>query len=217
MHKAILAALGLHLLILLLFPDIPRLLIPSIDRGVTLNVFLRQPTPPDNFDQTLEQPLPLSTDRNNRLDGEITLVSPDLGEDEVATEEAPEQQGQASQPSKTEPSGQQASSDTPSNVTISFAAVRQFAKSYVAQQVQQRQSEFSQRNNSYRSDFSARRRTKTQSHRNRLGDIYVRDETSRGDICFVQQSDTSESELAVNIVQFFRCGRKPLELDLGAS
>ena len=216
MHKALLAALGLHLLIVLIFPEIPKLLIPSIDRGATLNVFLRQPTPQTKFEQTLEQPLPLSTDRNNRLDGAITLVSPDLGDDEVPTEAAPEQQGRASQASKTEPSGQHASSNTPSSVTISFAAVRQFAKSYVAQQTQQEQSESSRLTNSYRSDFSARRRTKNQSHRNRLGDIYVRDETSRGDICFVQKADTSESELAVNVVQFFRCGRKPLQLELGA-
>ena len=95
MQKALLAALGLHLLIVLLFPEIPKLLIPSIDRGATLNVFLRQPTPQTKFEQTLEQPLPLSTDRNNRLDGAITLVSPDLGDDEVPTEAAPEQQGKA--------------------------------------------------------------------------------------------------------------------------
>ena len=215
MQKALIAALVLHLLLALLLPDLPRLIIPSIDRGVALNVFIRTPRPVEEFEQSLQQPLPLSTDRNNRLDSSLSLVSPDIGEEEVPTEAAPEQEGQASQPSKTKPSGQEASSKSRNSVIVSFTAVRQFAQSYVARQIQQTATEFNQRNNSYRSDFSTRRRTKTQSRQNRFGDIYVRDETSRGDICFVQQADNSQSELAVNVVQFFRCGREPLNLDLG--
>ena len=216
MHKALLAALGLHFLLLLLLPDLPKLLIPSIDRGSSLNVFLRARVPLEKFDQSLQQPLPLSTDRNDRLESSLSLVSPEEGSDEVPTDAAPEQEGQASAPSKSPPSGEQASSKSLSNVIISFSAVRLFAKNYVAQQVKQQSKEFTRNENSYRSDFSARRRSKTESRRNRFGDIYVRDETSRGDICFVQKADASDGDFDVNVVQFFRCGRKPLELELGS-
>ena len=216
MQKAILAAIGLHLMLLILLPDLPKLIIPSIDRGLALNVFIRPPVTEKEFEQSLRQTLPLSNDRNNRLDSELTLRTPEIGEDDIPSEAAPEQQGTVSQATKAEPSGQEASTDTASNIIISFTAIRQFAKNYVAAQSQEKQSEFDYRKNSYRSDFSARRRSKTESRQNRFGDIYVRDETSRGDICFVQKADNSQSELAVNVVQFFRCGRKPLELELGS-
>jgi len=215
MRTALIAALLLHLLLAMLLPDLPKLLIPSIDRGATLNVFIRTPTPAKEFEQTLEQPLPQSTDLNNELDSSLSLVSPEEGEDTLPTEAAPEQEGDSTRATDQEPaSNQQTENGERSSVVVSFSMVRSFAQNYVAQEALLDPGLVERRQNRYRSDFSVRRRSKVESFNNRFGDVYVQSETSRGDICFFQKAEPGQDELAVNIVQFYRCDREPLKLDL---
>ena len=56
MQIALCSAVILHLLLALLLPNIPPLVIPSIDRGQALSVFLRSAPEPEEFEQSLNNP-----------------------------------------------------------------------------------------------------------------------------------------------------------------
>ncbi len=214
MRIALIAALLLHILLAVVFPDLPKLVIPSIDRGSSLNVFIRASAPEQEFDQSLEQPLPKSTDLNNQTDTALSLVSPEQGEDDLPTEAAPEQDGRATTADEQTASTKKSETGKTSSVVVSFSMVRRFAQNYVAQEALLDSEIVERRRNRYRSDFSVKRRSNTDSFQNRFGDVYVRSDTSRGDICYLQRAEPTQDELAVNVVQFYRCDREPLKLDL---
>lgn len=213
-HTALLLAVLLHLLLVILVPDIREFKFTAISRGSVINVFLSKVPEPQPFKQNLEQ---------QQSGADQVLVEPSLGaanrevgDDELVTEQAPEVESQGSGvPAKT-PSGSERTEGLQPRVRLDISTIRLFAKQEAVRYAERHPDKVERFRRSFNSRRSYQRRNTVESYKNRYGDQYVRSHTESGDICFKQQREVASSALSLstNTVYFFRCDRKPKGLEI---
>lgn len=207
-------AVALHLLLALLLPDIPKLIIPNIDRGSSsITVFLRRTPEPEPFKQTLNVPGLTQSLNTNEPQASVSIAS-QAGEADSLSDAAPEQESVREDDRQSRASGSQDQAAVSPSVFITRSAIQLFSKQEAFLHAERNPQELQRFNRSFNSRASLRRRPKTDSFNNIFGDYYVRSSASDGDICFLQQKQAEQDEYKTNLVVFFRCDKKPLDFSI---
>jgi len=179
LKKALAAALLLHIALAFLIPSIPKLIIPNVDRGASLTVFLRKVVEQEEeFEQSLNQQLPLPADIPNLADPSLGSSSVEKGEDSLVSDAVEPSQSNAKPVSENETQG---SSDTGSElptVRFDFATVRLFARREAVRYAEQNSNSVERFARTFNRSRNYRRRSKIESYQDRLGDLYARSNSS---------------------------------------
>lgn len=212
---ALMLAISLHLTLALILPDMPRLSLQGFDRGSSLNVFLSHIEVPDKFDQSLNQQLPLPANINSLADPSLGSASIKKGVD-LLVSDAAEPTTAASQEAQDKSSlGFSAEGNSRPTIRFDYATIRLFAKQEAARHARLHPKEVERFAHTFNRSRNYRRRSRTESYKNRQGDLYIRSNSSDGDICFKQQQERATNDFVTNTVYFFRCDRQPQGLKLG--
>ena len=214
--SAVILALLLHIVLAILLPDLPKLSLNGFDRPSSLTVFLKQEAEEERFEQSLNQQLPLPAKIDNLADPSLGSTSIETGEDTLVSE-ALEPSKQANEDAEDQSSfGAEGKGEATPTIRFDYAAVRLFARQEAAQYSDLFPKKVERFARTFNRSRNVRRRTRTESYRDKLGDLYARSNSSDGDICFKQQREQSVNEYTSNTVYFFRCDKQPqgLELDL---
>ena len=214
LRNALFAAFFLHLALALLLPSIPKLILPSVDRGASLTVFLRKIVEKEEFEQTLNQQLPLPANIPDLADPSLGSASIEKGDDSLVSDAAEPAQANAEPVSENETQGASDTGNDIPSVRFDFASVRLFAKAEAVRYAEENSHSVERFARTFNRSRNIRRRSKIDSYRNRLGDLYARSNSSDGDVCFKQQREQSRDDFSSNTVTFFRCDREPMKLSI---
>ena len=218
MRSALLFAVLLHLLLLILMPPLPDFNLALLSREAGLNVFLRKTEEAEQFDQILNQPLPLPSSELSIIEPSLGSASPERGEDRNVSEQTPQMDSErfGLDNQEVNPSEQESRSGAKPSFRIDQATIKLFAQQEARRYVKKNPTMVERLKRSFYSRFNYKRHSKTESYKNRYGDYYVRSSSSAGDICFLQEQQAIPDDFVTNTVYFFRCGRKPQKIDLSA-
>ena len=215
--SAVILALLLHIALAILFPDLPKLALSGFDRPSSLTVFLKQEAEEERFEQSLNQQLPLPAKIDNLADPSLGSTSIETGEDTLVSE-AIEPSKQADDQAEDQSSfGEQGKGEATPTIRFDYASVRLFARQEAAQYSDLFPKKVERFARTFNRSRNVRRRTRTESYRDKLGDLYARSNSSDGDICFKQQREQAVNEYSSNTVYFFRCDKKPQGLELDSN
>ncbi len=219
LKSAILLAVILHIVLAILLPDIPKLTLQGFDRSSSLTVFLDEKEAEEEFDQSLNQQLPLPAKIETLADPSLGSTSIETGKDAVVTEPVEPTQDSSEQKEELTSIGIGDEGEATPSIRFDYATVRLFAQQEAIRYAELHPKEVDRFARSFNRSRNYRRRTPTESYRDRLGDLYARSNSSDGDICFKQQRVEAVDEYITNTVYFFRCDRQPkgLELDVDVS
>lgn len=215
--RRLLRALGYavlaHMVLVLVLPDLPKLTIPSIDRGRAIRVFLRATPEPEVFEQTLQNPGLLA---NQLRDTRPTagIIPAQSGSEDENSEAAPTIDSERQDNSQSNASGSEENAGIKPNTFITTSTIRLFAQREAFQHAESNPDALQRFQRSFRSVASYRRRSRSDSYIDRYGDYYVRTSSSTGDICFKQEKELQVDDFSTNTVMFFSCERGPLKIDL---
>lgn len=211
---ALFSAVVLHIILAVLLPDIPKLSLAGFDRDSSLTVFFSETEEEEKFDQSLNQQLPLPANIETLADPSLGSTSIEKGEDAIVSEEATPSEASSDQAQDSTSVGPGANGESEPSIRFDYATVRLFARKEAIRYADlhaQKVDKFARTFNRFQ---NFRRRSRTESHKNRLGDLYARSNSSAGDICFKQQRESAGNDYATNTVYFFRCDKKPQGLEL---
>lgn len=211
---AIVLAVILHLMLAILLPDIPKLSLQGFDRPSSLTVFLSQEEKQEKFDQSLNQQLPLPANIDTLADPSLGSTSIETGEDALVSEAVEPSKESSDQAQDSTSIGSGADGDSTPSIRFDYATVRLFAEQEAIRYAQLHPKEIDRFARTFNRSRNYRRRTRTESYRDKLGDLYARSNSASGDICFKQRREEAPSEFTTNTVYFFRCDKKPQGLDL---
>lgn len=219
---ALFLAVVLHIVLAILLPDIPKLSLQGFDRPSSLTVFLNEKELEEKFDQSLNQQLPLPANIATLADPSLGSTSIEKGEDAIVSE-AVEPSKKSSDQAQDETSiGSGANGDSNPSIRFDYATVRLFAQQEAIRYAELHPREVDRFARTFNRSRNYRRRSRTESYQDKLGDLYARSNSSSGDICFKQQSEAATpEEFRTNTVYFFRCDKQPqglvVDLDKSAS
>jgi len=207
--SALLLAAITHLVLALALPDLPKLSLNGFQRPPSLTVFLKQVEQEERFEQTLNQQLPLAAKINTLADPSLGSTSVERGEDDLVSE-AVEPSRKAADDAKNQASiGAEGEGDASPTIRFDYATVRLFAQQEAARYADLFPKKVDRFARTFNRSRNVRRRARTESFRDRLGDLYARSNSSDGDICFKQEQQRAIDELTTNTVYFFRCDKQP--------
>ena len=212
LKKALIGAFLLHMALAILLPSIPKLVLPSVDRGASLTVFLAKVPEKEEFEQSLNQQLPLPANIPDLADPSLGSASVEKGEESLVSDAVEPAQANAEPVSENETQGSSDTGRDKPSIRFDFASVRLFAKREALRYAEQNSQSVERFARTFNRSRNIRRRSKIESHRDRLGDLFARSNSSDGDVCFKQQRELSRNEFSSNTVYFFRCDREPLKL-----
>jgi len=206
------------MILAILLPDIPKLTLKGFDRSSSLTVFLDEKEAEEEFDQSLNQQLPLPANIETLADPSLGSTSIETGKDAVVTEAVEPTQDSSEQKEELTSIGIGKEGEATPSIRFDYTTVRLFAQQEAIRYAELHPKEVDRFARSFNRSRNYRRRTPTESYRDRLGDLYARSNSSDGDICFKQQRVEAVDEYITNTVYFFRCDRQPkgLELDVSA-
>lgn len=218
MQKAGSIALLLHLLLLAVFPSIPRWEVPFTEQGFRLKVVL-QKEEEDTFKQSLNYPNSQEAQDTSQASS-LNVASPAPGEDETEKAESEEFTGTNSDNAETSAIGQNTVNSVSPSVVFSHASVLKFAKQEAVRYTEANPKKLARFSRSFNSRRQYQRRKRTNSYKNQYGDQYVNTGSSNGDICFVKTADRLSNQSGTfdentYTVHFFRCKDKENKLTKG--
>lgn len=214
MRLAIFCAMLLHLILVVFMPGLPELTLPTSNRGSVLNVFLKTESEAERFEQKLNQPFPFSNSDQALLEPTLGAASPESGDQGTVSEATAEQVAQKAENLGNRSAGAINEASIESVMRTDLAFIRMFAQQEAIRHAEEHPEQVERFRRSFNSARNYHRRNKTNSYENRYGDYYTRTTSSSGDVCFLQRPGEIRDELSTNVVYFFRCGAKPLVLDL---
>jgi hypothetical protein len=217
MRLAMFCAMVLHLLVVMMMPGLPQLTMPTSNRGSILNVFLGTESEVERFEQELNQPFPFPNSDHALLEPTLGAASPEAGDDGTVSEATEAQVAQQASKLGDRSAGDTSDASIESIMRTDLAFIRMFAQQEAVRHAEEHPEEVERFRRSFNSARNYHRRNKTDSYQNRYGDYYTRTTSSSGDVCFLQRPGENRDELSTNIVYFFRCGAKPVVLDLEAN
>ena len=212
---AIALTVSLHLLLVILMPDFPKIALSSLNPLAALNVFIKKDRIQKKFEQSLNRPMPTTNQELVIQDPSLGSASPTTGEESLVSEATPQIESLSPDLSQSNPASGE---PRPSKATIRIdnAFVKMFAKRDVQREIERNPKLLERFSRSFNSRFNNQQRNAVESYSNRYGDLYVRASTSSGDICFKQEAEEGiPSDYVTNTVYFFRCKSKPFEFELG--
>ncbi len=214
LKSALLLAAIAHMILALALPDLPTLSLSGFQRPPSLTVFLKQVEQEERFEQTLNQQLPLPAKIDTLADPSLGSTSVESGEDSLVSE-AVEPSQKAEDDAKNQSSnGAEGEGDASPTIRFDYATVRLFAQQEAARYADLFPKKVERFARTFNRSRNIRRRTQSDSFRDRLGDLYARSNSSDGDICFKQERQYAVDEFTTNTVYFFRCDKQPQGLDL---
>lgn len=211
---ALIAALLLHVILAVLLPSIPKLVLPNVDRGASLTVFLSKVPEKEEFEQSLNQQLPLPANIPNLADPSLGSASVEKGEESLVSDAAEPAQANAEPISENETQGASDTGNDKPSVRFDFASVRLFAKREAVRYAEKNSRSVERFARTFNRSRNIRRRSNVESYQDRLGDLYARSNSSDGDVCFKQQREQTRDDFSSNTVYFFRCDREPMKLSI---
>jgi len=214
MRKAMVLALAAHCFLLLLLPGMPEFKIPTFSRNAALNVFIRREAEPEVFEQELEQVSSSVEPVQMLQEAQSDSSSVDPNEDGLVSDEAPELESRDVLAPNIDDAGQSPKSEVRSNILISRAAIQRFTDYEATLYSDQNKDELERFRRSFASSRSYRRRNQTRGYQNSYGDVYVRNSSSSGDVCFVQKQNALADEAVTRTVYFYRCDSEPKFFEL---
>ena len=216
LKSAIFLAIILHIALAILLPDLPKLSLQGFDRPSSLTVFLNEKEKQEEFDQSLNQQLPLPANIKSLADPSLGSISIETGDDSIVSEAVEPSPESSDQPEEVSSVGAGVNGDSTPSIRFDYATVRLFAQQEAIRYAELRPKDVDRFARTFNRSRNYRRRTRTESYQDRLGDLYARSNSSAGDICFKQQRVEAVDEFTTNTVYFFSCDKQPqgLELDL---
>jgi len=218
LKSAVFLALILHVVLAVLLPDIPKLTLQGFDRSSSLTVFLNEKEAEEKFDQSLNQQLPLPANIETLADPSLGSTSIESGEDAVVSEAAEPSKESNEQSEDVTSVGSGSEGESTPSIRFDYATVRLFAEQEAIRYATIRPKEIDRFSRTYNRSRNYRRRTRTESYRDKLGDLYARSNSSDGDICFKQRREVAGAgEFTTNTVYFFSCDKQPQGFKLDPS
>ena len=220
LKSAIFLALILHVTLAVLLPDIPKLVLQGFDRSSSLTVFLNEKKAEEKFDQSLNQQLPLPANIATLADPSLGSTSIKTGDDAVVSEAVEPSKESSEQSDEVTSVGSGSEGESTPSIRFEYATIRQFAQQEAIRYAALYPREIDRFSRTFNRSRNYRRRTRTESYRDKLGDLYARSNSSDGDICFKQRRELAGAgEFSTNTVYFFSCDKQPqgFEIDVKGS
>lgn len=214
LRQALALAFVLHLVFALLLPKLPPLIIPAIDRGAAILVYLEESAAEELFKQSLNNPASLVAESESDLSSSGFAATASEGDDDNISEPAPDIEANRSDQHASPPSGQDQTQGIEPTLFITRSMISFFAQQEAFLIAESEPDDLKRFARSFHSVRSYRKRSRTENFANRYGDYYVRNSSSVGDICYLQQKDEPELELSTRTVLFFRCDSKPQDFTI---
>ncbi len=216
---ALFLAVILHIVLAILLPDLPKLSVQGFDRPPSLTVFLSEKDKQEKFDQSLNQQLPLPANIDTLADPSLGSTSVEKGEDSIVSQEVEPSKASSDEAQDVTSIGSGANGDTSPSIRFDYTTIRLFAQQEAVRYAEAHQKDVDRFARTFNRSRNYRRRSRVESYRDKLGDLYARSNSSAGDICFKQKREAAVEEFVTNTVYFFRCDKQPqgLELDLSKS
>jgi len=207
---ALFFAVVLHIVLAIVLPDIPKLALQGFDRPSSLTVFLNDKEKEDELDQSLNQQLPLPANIDTLADPALGSTSVEKGEDAIVSEAAEPSKASTDEAADATSVGSGDNNENTPSIRFDYATVRLFAKQEAIRYTELHPREVDRFARTFSRSRNYRRRSRTESYRDKLGDLYARSNSATGDICFKQQREAATSqEFSTNTVYFFRCDKQP--------
>lgn len=217
LRTALFFAMLLHLILALLFPNLAPFKLSMFGRDVVLNIFLNKTEEPEQFEQSLNKPSPLPEADQPLTEPSLGSASTTLGDESQVSEASPEIESPRSDTIKTNPAGDKPKSSNRPAMFISSAMIKTFAQQEVQRESALHPEIYERFKRSFNSRRNYARRNRSKSYKNQYGDYYVRANSSRGDICFVQKQEFHPSEfISTNTVFFYDCKSEPQGFELNS-
>jgi len=216
LKSAIFLALILHVLLAVLLPDIPKLTLLGFDRPSSLTVFLSEKEEQEEFDQSLNQQLPLPANIDTLADPSLGSASIEQGEDAIVGQAVEPSQSSSDQTEDVSSLGSGTDGDSQPTIRFDYATVRLFAQREALRYADLHPKEIERFARTFNRSRNYRRRSRTEGYKDRLGDLYARSNSSSGDICFKQKREEAVDQITTNTVFFFDCNKQPqgFEIDI---
>jgi hypothetical protein len=207
--SAVILALVLHILLAIVLPDIPKLNLQGYDRASSLTVFLEQADEQEIFDQSLNQQLPLPANIDMLADPALGSTSIEKGQSSIVSDELKPSAASSERAQHAPSSGSSTDGEKTPSIRFDYAAIKLFAKREAARYAELYPREVERFARTFNRARNYRRRSRTESYKDKLGDLYARSNSSDGDICFKQKRVEAVDEYVTNTVYFFRCDSQP--------
>jgi hypothetical protein len=217
--SAFFLALVMHLLVIALLPELPKLVMQGFERSPSLTVFLKHMEEQKKFQQSLNQQLPLPANTDTLADPSLGSTSIENGKDTIVSEAVEASRASSDQAQDADSIGSGANGDNSPTIRFDYTTVRLFAQQEAIRYADLHPKDVDRFARTFNRTRNYRRRSRSESYRDKLGDLYARSNSSAGDVCFKQKRETEAEELVTNTVYFFRCDKQPqgFELDLSKS
>jgi len=212
--SAVILALVLHLALAAVLPGIPKLSLQGYDRASSLTVFLAQTDEQEIFDQSLNQQLPLPANIDTLADPSLGSTSIEKGQSSIVSDELRPSTASSEQDQEASSSGSRTDGEKTPSIRFDYATIKLFAKREAARYAESHPREVERFARTFNRARNYRRRSKTESYQDKLGDLYARSNSSDGDICFKQKRVEAVDEYVTNTVYFFRCDSQPKGFEL---
>jgi hypothetical protein len=173
---------------------------------------LKEPKEPE-FNASLNQELPLAANIDQVATPSLGADSVEISDDKLVSDKQDLNDLSGKENSEQTLNGNLASQDDTPSVRFDFAMVRLFAKQEAIRYAEFQPRKIERFARTFNRSRSSYRRNSKESYRDQVGDIYVRSNSSSGDVCFKQKRDVSQSDLSTNTVYFFRCDSEPIGFD----
>jgi hypothetical protein len=146
-------------------------------------------------------------------------TSIEKGEDAIVSEALESSNASSDQAQDSDSIGSGANGDSAPSIRFDYATVRLFAQQEAIRYTDLHPEEVDRFARTFNRTRNHRRRSRSESYQDKLGDFYARSNSSTGDICFKQKREVAVEEFVTNTVYFFRCDKQPLgfELDINKS
>jgi hypothetical protein len=215
LSTAAILALLIHIVFAIVLPDMPKLGLQGFDRSSTLTVFLSQADEPEEFDQSLNQQLPLAAKIDSLADPSLGSTSIETGKDSIVSDAVQPSiaKSEKTQQTKNLSSGKN-DGDRVASIRFDYATIKLFAKREAARFAELYPKKVERFARTFNRSRNYRRRSQTESYKDKLGDLYAQSNSSDGDICFKQKRDEAFYEYVTNTVYFFRCDSQPKGFEL---
>lgn len=214
LQRACLYAVLMHALLVMLLPDIPALKLPSIDRGNTITVFLREEPEEEPFEQSLLNPGEISQRLPETAQAQNPSSVTASGQQDQLQDENQRLESERNDLLRSTPSGNSAQASVQPRITLSYSAIKLFAEQEAYRHAEENPDLLARFKRSFNSSASYRARPNTESFTDLFGDYYVRNHAADGDICFKKEEEPQTDDFSTHMVLFFRCGEQPLKLNL---
>lgn len=215
LRTAMALTVAMHILLVIMMPDFPKIALTSLNPLPALNIFITKAREKKKFEQSLNQSLPTANKELALQDPSLGAASPIEGKASLVSEATPKIESLSPDINQ----ANQASGDpTPSKaaIRIDSAFIKMFAEHDVQREVERNPEQLEKFSRSFNSPLNNQQRNKIDSHSDVYGNIYIRVNSSIGDICFKQDAEEGiPNDFMINTVYFFRCKSKPFKFELG--